>query len=124
MPKTPTGRKAGRPKTYQAESDKPVTLSIRLPRALYERLQHTAVAQQTNITHVTAQTLEAFLGPQAPLRLDDITEALLAMGEAASALEVRCNTCPTCKPHVTATLDAAWPKLTATLEALPTTKEA
>jgi hypothetical protein len=110
-------RRAGRPPKYDA-STKPRHLSIRLPADLYGRLEAAAVAQQTAITHVTAQALETFLAPQTPLDLDGITEALLAMGEAASSLETRCNACPTCKPHVTATLDAAWPQLTAALDAL------
>jgi hypothetical protein len=110
-------RRAGRPPKYDA-STKPRHLSIRLPADLYGRLEAAAVAQQTAITHVTAQALETFLGSQAPLALDDIAEALLAMGEAASSLETRCNACPTCKTHVTSTLNGAWPKLTAALDAL------
>jgi hypothetical protein len=116
-----TGKPPGRPRKHLEPQQ---CLGVRISESLYRRLVTAAAAQQTTITHVTAQALEAFLGAQAALALGVITEALLAMGEAASALETRCNACPTCKPYVTTTLNAAWPKLTAALDVLPTTKGA
>jgi predicted transcriptional regulator len=115
-------KRAGRPPKYTADT-KPRHLSIRIPATLFARLEAAATEQQTNVTYITAQALEAFLGAQAALDLDIIAEGLLGMGEAASALETHCNACITCRPHITTTINAAWPKLTAALDALPTTKQ-
>lgn len=61
MSKQRTGRKVGRPKTYQSADDKPRTLSVRLPRALYARLEREALAQQCTITALVEAALEACL---------------------------------------------------------------
>ena len=37
MARTSTGRDVGRPKTYHSQEEKPVTVSLRIPRDVYEQ---------------------------------------------------------------------------------------
>src|SRR5262245_37051709 len=61
-----SGRPAGRPKTYCSDAEKPRHLSIRLPAALYARLEATAAEQRSCITHVTGQALTRYLSHHQP----------------------------------------------------------
>jgi hypothetical protein len=122
MPKyQPTGKRPGRPRIHDTAQR---CLGVRIDLELYERLAQSAQMQKTTLQRFVEQALGGALEPQQSPDLGVIDAGLLAMGEAASALEARCSACPTCKPHVTATLNVAWPKLTAALDALSPDKEA
>jgi hypothetical protein len=110
-----TGKPPGRPRKYLEAQQ---CLGVRVAESLYQRLATVAAEQQTTITHVTTRALTHFLESPQPPALAVLEDGLLAMGEAASDLEARCSACPSCKPHITTTLNAAWPKLTAALDAL------
>ena len=110
-------RRAGRPPKYTADT-KPRHLSVRLPAATYAHLEQAAAAQNVCITRLVEQAITRYLSPQPSPALAVIDAGLVAMGEACMHLEARCNACPTCKPHVTTTLNVAWPKLTEALDAL------
>jgi hypothetical protein len=116
----PTGRRPGRPRIHDTAQR---CLGVRIDLELYERLAQSAQMQETTLQRFVEQALGAALEPQQTPDLATIDAGLVAMGEACMELEARCNTCPTCKPHVVATLNVAWPKLTAALDVLPTTKE-
>lgn len=117
MPDQQAKKRVGRPRQHL---EKQVCLGARIPEGLYARLQAKAAEQLTTMAHITAQALERYLEAQAQAALDlaGIHEGLLAMGEAAAALEGRCNACQTCREHATTTINAAWPKLITALDAL------
>lgn len=129
MSYTKTGKPRGRPRTHTLETG-PVKFSLRCPRPLYQSLEAAAKAQGATITTTALRALEQALGiPQhhgASVDLAAVETGLLAMGEAVAALEARCNCCEQCRTHITATIDAAWPKLVAAFNAmhiLPTVPE-
>jgi hypothetical protein len=63
MPYKRTGRDIGRPKTYQSDEERPVTVSVRLPRDLYDRVER-------YVKMHPGMTLTEFFLDGARLRLD------------------------------------------------------
>jgi len=84
------GRPAGRPKTYHSDAEKPRHLSIRVPAALFARLEATAAEQRSCVTHVTAQALQAHLDAHQTPGLAglsaDLTRALEALADLEATL--------------------------------------
>jgi hypothetical protein len=50
--------KRGRPFTYQSEDEKPVTVSLRIPRDLYERMSRYAYRHQQSVTELLLDGLK------------------------------------------------------------------
>jgi len=48
----------GRPFTYQSDDEKPVTLSLRVPRELVERLKRYAAAHRQRVTELLLEGLQ------------------------------------------------------------------
>jgi hypothetical protein len=109
------GKPAGRPKTYHSDAEKPRHLSVRIPAVLYARLEAAAAEQQSVITRVTTQALEAFLGAQAPLDLAAIVaKREAALDRATDALvniQGACDPCARCTKEVDRILTEAWTTL-------------
>jgi hypothetical protein len=63
MPYKHTGRDVGRPKTYQRDEERPVTVSVRIPRDVYDRVER-------YVQRHPGMTLTEFLLDGAQLRLD------------------------------------------------------
>jgi hypothetical protein len=53
--------KKGRPFVYQSEEEKPVTVSLRLPHALYERAEQRIRLQRMTLTEAIKEALEVWL---------------------------------------------------------------
>jgi hypothetical protein len=53
--------KKGRPFVYQSEEEKPVTVSLRLPHDLHERVQQRMRLQRMTLTEAIKDALEAWL---------------------------------------------------------------
>jgi hypothetical protein len=52
MARQKTGNEVGRPKTYLSEDEKPVTVSLRIPRPVYEQAQKYVSLHRTTMTEV------------------------------------------------------------------------
>src|SRR5207302_8763441 len=50
--------KLGRPFTYQSEEERPVTVSLRIPRDLHERMSHYASRHRQSITELLLDGLK------------------------------------------------------------------
>jgi hypothetical protein len=69
--------KKGRPFVYQSEEEKPVTVSLRLPHDLHERVQQRMRLQRMTLTEAIKDALEAWLekpvDPRDSILADDNT---------------------------------------------------
>ena len=52
---------AGRPPTYQTADEKPVSVSLRIPRAIYDQVQHQASQRRITLTTAVLDGLELWL---------------------------------------------------------------
>ena len=52
---------AGRPSTYQSEDEKPVSVSVRMPRALYDQLQQRVSQRRLSMTEALLEGAQLWL---------------------------------------------------------------
>ncbi|HSX79351.1 MAG TPA: hypothetical protein VLQ80_12380 [Candidatus Saccharimonadia bacterium] len=95
MPSKRTGRDVGRPKTYQSDAEKPVTVSLRLSRDVYEQAQrYVSMRHPMTLTNLLLEGLRLRLDtpadPRDMILSDDNTvrQELQAMIQAAVQAEI------------------------------------
>jgi len=86
---------AGRPPTYQSDAEKPVSVSVRIPRALYDQVQHQARQRRITLTTAVLDGLERWLqhpaDPRETLSYDNsntVMQQLQDQEQRIAALEV------------------------------------
>jgi hypothetical protein len=65
--------KLGRPFTYQSEEERPVTVSLRIPRDLHERMSRYASRHRQSVTELLLDGLKGRLEQEDP-RLQSISD--------------------------------------------------
>jgi hypothetical protein len=66
MARRPTGKPAGHPLIYQDDEDRPVSISVRIPRTLYDQLDRFVYDHRTTQSAVLLDALRRVLPRPAP----------------------------------------------------------
>jgi hypothetical protein len=74
MPRQKTGRPVGRQPKYQSEEEKPVTVSLRIPREWHDRLRRYASIHRQSISELLLDGLKTRLGQSADPRELSVSE--------------------------------------------------
>ncbi len=84
MPRHKSGKKLGRPFTYTSDEQRPVTVSLRLPRTLFDRMEEYRTRHGLGVTEVLVDGLTRCLSDLAPAPDHESTGLPTRHGETPS----------------------------------------